>query len=261
PAIDPIREQLVMSLGMNLGPRRNLLDATPEHARQIRIEQPVLTASTFAVLTDKRLRPVILEALFHATGGADALESAVESLCNVAAAAARAGAELLILSDDGVNATWAPIPSLLAVSAVHHHLILERLRSSLSIVVRTAEARDVSQLALLIGYGASAVYPSLAFETLSDLVRHDMVSNETDVGHAHAAYIKAVNKGLLKIMSKMGISTLQSYCGAQTFEAVGLSRELMRRFFVGTTSRLGGTGRGFDVIADETLRRHARAYG
>src|SRR5207244_2272041 len=130
--------------------------------------------------------------------------------------------------------------------------------SSLSIVVRTAEARDVSQLALLIGYGASAVYPSLAFETLSDLVRHDMVSNETDVGHAHAAYIKAVNKGLLKIMSKMGISTLQSYCGAQTFEAVGLAREFVQRHFAGTTSRLGGAG--LEVIAEETLRRHARAY-
>jgi glutamate synthase domain-containing protein 2/glutamate synthase domain-containing protein 1/glutamate synthase domain-containing protein 3 len=259
PAIDPIREQLVMSLGMNLGPRRNLLDATPEHTRQIRLEQPVLTASTYAALTEPRLRPAILETLFRAAGGAAALESAIESLCAVAAAAARSGAELLILSDDGMDARWAAIPSLLAVSAVHHHLIRERLRSSVSIVVHTGEARDVTQIALLISYGASAVYPSLAFETITDLVRREDVPH-SDLEHAHAAYIKAVNKGLLKIMSKMGISTLQSYCGAQTFEAVGLSRELVQRHFAGTASRLGGVGGGLDVIADETCRRHARAY-
>jgi glutamate synthase (NADPH/NADH) large chain len=258
PAIDPIREQLVMSLGMNLGPRNNLLDATPEHARQIRVEQPVLTTATFAALTEPRLRPAILETVFRAAGGAAALTSAVESLCAVAAASARSGAELLILTDDSMDATWAPIPALLAVSAVHHHLIRERLRSSVSIVVHTGEARDVSQIALLISYGAGAVYPSLALETLTDLVRRDAVPRATDEAHAHAAYIKAVNKGLLKIMSKMGISTLQSYCGAQTFEAVGLSRELVQRHFTGTTSRLGGVG--LDVIADETLLRHGRAH-
>jgi glutamate synthase domain-containing protein 2/glutamate synthase domain-containing protein 1/glutamate synthase domain-containing protein 3 len=258
PAIDPIREQLVMSLGMNLGPRHNLLDATPEHARHIRLEQPVLTSETFAALTGPRLRAAIVDTLFRAKGGAAALEGAVESLCAVASASVRAGAELIILSDDGVDAKWAPIPALLAVSAVHHHLIRERLRSSVSIVVKTGEARDVSQIALLISYGASAVYPWLAFETLTDLVRRESVPH-SDSTHAHAAYIKAMNKGLLKIMSKMGISTLQSYCGAQTFEAVGLSRELVQRHFAGTSSRLGGVG--LDVIADETSRRHARAYG
>ncbi|MGH7711807.1 MAG: glutamate synthase large subunit, partial [Gemmatimonadaceae bacterium] len=258
PAIDPIREQLVMSLGMNLGPKRNLLDATPEHARQIRIEQPVLTAEQFAALADQRVPRTVLATLFRASDGVAGLTSALESLGASAAAAARSGAELLILSDDGVDPTWAPIPSLLAVSAVHHRLIRERLRSAVSIVVQTGEARDVSQIALLISYGASAVYPALAFETIADLVQCDAVPNEADPAHAQAAYIKAVNKGLLKIMSKMGISTLQSYCGAQTFEAVGLSHELVQRHFTGTPSRLGGVG--LDVITDETLRRHAQAY-
>ena len=259
PAIDPIREQLVMSLGMNLGRKRNLLDATPEHARQIRIEQPLLSAGEFAALSDSRLNATVLQLLFRASDGSTGLEHALDSLCTSAAAAAASGAELLILSDDGVDATWAAIPSLLAVSAVHHHLIRERLRSALSIVVQTGEARDVSQIALLISYGASAVYPELAFDTLTDLVRRDTIPNEADPVHARAAYIKAVNKGLLKIMSKMGISTLQSYCGAQTFEAIGLSRELVHRHFTGTPSRLGGVD--LDVIADETLRRHVQAYG
>ena len=259
PAIDPIREQLVMSLGMNLGRRRNLLDTTPEHARQIRIEQPVLNAGQFAALTDERLGAHVLPTLFRASDGGGAVERALESLGASAAVAARSGAELLILSDEGADATWAAIPSLLAVSAVHHHLIRERLRSAVSIIVRTGEARDVTQIALLISYGASAVYPALAFDTITDLVRHGALPNETDPAHARAVYVKAVNKGLLKIMSKMGISTLQSYCGAQTFEAVGLSQELVQRHFTGTPSPLGGVG--LDVIADETLTRHARAYG
>jgi len=258
PAIDPIREQLVMSLGVNLGRRRNLLDATPEHARQIRIDHPVLNHATFEALTTPRLRPAILDTVFVAAGGAAAMEAAVTSLCNVAAAAVRAGAELLILSDEAIDAAWAPIPSLLAVSAVHHHLMRERLRGRVSIVVRACEARDVSQIALLVSYGASAVYPSLAFETLTDLAQRDSGPQAADTTQAHAAYIKAVNKGLLKIMSKMGISTVQSYCGAQTFEAVGLSAGLVEQHFTGTSSRLGGVG--LDVIAHETLRRHARAY-
>jgi glutamate synthase domain-containing protein 2/glutamate synthase domain-containing protein 1/glutamate synthase domain-containing protein 3 len=258
PAIDPIREQLVMSLGMNVGPRRNLLDATPEHARHIRIEHPVLTAGTFAALREGSVRPTTLPALFRVAGGAAALENAVEALGAAAAAAARSGSELVVLSDAGIDATWAPIPSLLAVSAVHHHLIRERIRSRVSIVVHTDEARDVSQLALLISYGASAVYPSLAFDTVADLARRDAIPPADDPTHAHAAYIKALNKGLLKIMSKMGISTLQSYCGAQTFEAVGLSRDLVQRHFEGTSSRIDGVGLG--VIAAETLRRHAQAY-
>jgi glutamate synthase (NADPH/NADH) large chain len=257
PAIDPIREQLVMSLGINLGPRRNLLEPTPEHARHLRLAHPVLTAKTFAALGDPRLRPAMLQAVFVARGGGAALESAIESLCAVAAAAARAGAELLILSDEGVNVDWAPIPSLLAVSAVHHHLIRQRLRSRVSIVISTAEARDVSQIALLIGYGASAVHPSLAFDSITQLSQRDDLPRATNEEHAHADYVKAVNKGLLKIMSKMGISTVQSYCGAQTFEAVGLSRQLVERHFTGTSSKLGGVG--LDVIAAETLWRHARA--
>lgn len=258
PAIDPIREQLVMSLGMNLGPKLNLLDATPEHARQIRIEQPVLTAATFTALTESPLRPTMLPTLFRASEGAAAMESAIETLRASAAAAARSGSELLVLSDAGVDATWAPIPSLLAVSAVHHHLIRERIRSRVSLLVHTGEARDVSQFALLISYGASAVYPSLGFDTVIELAHRDSIPSEEDLKHAHAEYIKALNKGLLKIMSKMGISTLQSYCGAQTFEALGLSPDLVGRYFGGTSSRIGGVG--LDIIAEETLRRHAQAY-
>jgi glutamate synthase (NADPH) large chain len=259
PAIDPIREQLVMSLGINLGRRRNLLEATPEHARQIRLEHPVLNAETFEALTEARLRPAFLDAVFVATGGAAAMEDAVRSLGTVAVASVRSGAELLILSDEGVGPAWAPIPSLLAVSAVHHHLVRARLRSRVSIVVRACEARDVSQIALLVSYGASAVYPSLAFESITDLVRRENVPHVADPTQAHAAYIKAVNKGLLKIMSKMGISTVQSYCGAQTFEAVGLSAGLVEQHFGGTSTRLGGVD--LDVIAGETLRRHASAFG
>ncbi len=258
PAIDPIREQLVMSLGLNLGPTPNVLDAAPEAARQVRIDQPVLTHEMYGALVDQRpLQPVVLSTLFHATGGEAALERAVFGLCTAAATAVRFGAELLVLDDAGVNESWAAIPSLLAVSAVHQHLIRERLRSSASIVVRTGEARDVSQIALLIGFGASAVHPWLAFDSITDLVTRGLTT-DGDVAHAHAAYIKAVGKGLLKIMSKMGISTLQSYCGAQIFEAIGLARDLVERHFNGTAARLGGLG--LDVIAGESLARHTSAF-
>ena len=259
PAIDPIRESLVMSLGMNLGPRSNLLDATPEHARQLRIASPVLDAAGWDSLTNKQLRPAVLEMVFRAEGGTAALESALRALCECGAAAVRSGAGLLMLTDTATDADWAPIPSLLALSALHHHLIREGIRSRASIVVRTGEARDVSQVALLIGYGASAVHPWLAVEIIADLARRDAITGGNDAEPAQALYVKAVNKGLLKIMSKMGISTIQSYCGAQRFEALGLSHELVEQHFTGTASRLGGVG--LDVIADETLRRHARAYG
>ena len=260
PAIDPIREHLVMSLAVNLGPRHNLLETTPEHARLIRLEQPVLTDAVFAALmTQRALRVGVASAVFLARGGAARMSAALESLCATAVAAARCGAELLVISDDGIDADWAPIPALLAVSAVHHALIRERLRSGVSIVVETCEAREVSHLALLISYGASAVYPKGAFETIADLTRHDDLGAGVDAAQARANYVKAIGKGLLKIMSKMGIATLQSYCGAQTFEAVGLSREIVDRHFTGTISPLGGAGP--DAIAEETLRRHSDAFG
>ncbi|MGH7637841.1 MAG: glutamate synthase large subunit, partial [Gemmatimonadaceae bacterium] len=257
PAIDPIRERLVMSLGVRLGALPNLLDPTPE-LRHLRLEHPVLDSATFEALPVAGLRTAFLEGIFRAGAGAQALERAVEAMCASAAAAVRAGAELLVLSDAGADAEWAPIPSLLAVSAVHHHLIRARLRSRASIVVRTREARDVSQIALLISYGASAVYPELALETVADLVARRERPELTDASQAQAAYVNAVKKGLLKIMSKMGISTLSSYHGAQTFEAVGLSVATVQRYFSGTASRLGGIG--LREIAEETLSRHSRAW-
>ena len=258
PAIDPIREQLVMSLGVNLGPKGNLLDATPEHARQIRLSQPILTSAAFDALGSAPLRPAMLSAVFSVTGGPAGLSSAIETLCDSAAAAVRSGSALLILSDAAADSARAPIPSLLAVSAVNHHLIRERLRSRVSIVIETGEARDVSQMALLIGFGASAIYPSLALDTVTHLAGNGIVSTESDPAKARSLYVKALNKGLLKVMSKMGISTLQSYCGAQTFEAIGLSRDLVRRHFTGVSSRIDGPG--LEAIAADTLDRHERAF-
>ena len=275
PAIDPMREQLVMSLAMNLGPQGNLLEVGAEHARQIRISQPVLTESDVAALravTEPTLRAVTLSTVFDATAGASALEPALGALCRSAADSVREQqCGILILSDRAVDENGAPIPVALAVAAVHHHLIREGLRGRLSLVVETGEARELSHIALLISYGASAVHPYLALETVDSLAAPLSVVNQSSGPQAESSqqpagsssvavdhYIKAVGKGLLKIMSKMGISTLQSYCGAQLWEAVGLSSQLVERHFTGTPSRVGGIG--LELIAAETLRRHASAF-
>jgi glutamate synthase domain-containing protein 2/glutamate synthase domain-containing protein 1/glutamate synthase domain-containing protein 3 len=277
PAIDPMREQLVMSLAMNLGPQGNLLEVGAEHARQIRISQPVLTESDITALrsvTEPTLRTETLPAVFDATRGAEGLQPALDALCRAAAEAAGRGQPearcgILILSDRSVDETHAPIPAALAVSAVHHYLIRAGLRGRVSLVVETGEAREVSHIALLLSYGASAVHPYLALETVDALVRPSLVdesrqspaeSRQPPASSSHAVehYVKAVDKGLLKIMSKMGISTLQSYCGAQLWEAVGLSSDLVQKHFTGTPSRVGGIG--LELIAAETLRRHATAF-
>src|SRR6266566_2066245 len=263
PAIDPIREQLVMSLAMNLGPQGNLLEETAEHAKQLRITQPVLTEKAMAALrgvTDPTLHAVTLHALFPVAGGVDALELAVDELCHAAAEVVAAGCGVLVLSDREMSAGQASIPSGLAVSAVHHHLIREGLRWKVSIVAESGEAREVSHLALLIAYGASAVHPYVALETVAAIARPEAASSENKP-HGTAAqerYVKALGKGMLKIMSKMGISTLQSYCGAQLWEAVGLSGALVDGHFAGTPSRVDGIG--MDLIAEETLRRHKHAF-
>jgi len=251
PAIDPIREQLVMSLAMNLGPQRNLLEETDEHAKQIRIAQPVLTDGALSALrgvTDPELRAVTLPALFPVANGMVGLELAVDELCRAATHAVTAGCGILILSDRAVSADQAPIPAALMVAAVHNHLIREGLRWRVSIIAQTGEAREVSHLALLIAYGASAVHPYLALETVAAMPRPG----------GEERYVAALGKGLLKIMSKMGISTLHSYCGSQPWEAVGLNAALVDRHFAGTSSRVGGIG--LDLIAEETLRRHAQAF-
>jgi glutamate synthase domain-containing protein 2/glutamate synthase domain-containing protein 1/glutamate synthase domain-containing protein 3 len=261
PAIDPIREQLVMSLAMNLGPQRNLLDETVEHAKQIRIAQPVLTEHEMSALRgviDPELRAVTLSALFPVTDGSMGLVLAVNELCTAAAREVAAGCGILILSDRGMSADWAPIPSALMVAAVHHHLIRERLRWHVSLIAETGEAREVSHVALLLAYGASAVHPYLALETVAALARPEAAGDKPHGEAAKERYVKALGKGLLKIMSKMGISTLQSYCGAQGWEAVGLDAALVDRHFAGTPSRVGGIG--MDLIAEETLRRHAQAF-
>jgi glutamate synthase domain-containing protein 2/glutamate synthase domain-containing protein 1/glutamate synthase domain-containing protein 3 len=292
PAIDPIREQLVMSLAMNLGPQANLLEETAEHARQIRIAQPVLTEDSIAALrsvTELELRATSIPTVFPVGHGEQGLEAAVRELCVSASRAVHQGAGILILSDRIVDADNAPIPAALAVAAVHHHLIRKGLRWRVSLISETGEAREVSHIALLIAYGASAVHPYLALETVSRLAASQSSelpgvqptaaswpsgkspqppagpppaarrSFSFAVNESQAHYIKAVGKGLLKIMSKMGISTLQSYCGAQLWEAVGLSKALIDRHFTGTPSRVGGIG--MDLIAEETLRRHRAAFG
>ncbi|MGZ3437725.1 MAG: glutamate synthase large subunit, partial [Gemmatimonadaceae bacterium] len=261
PAIDPIREQLVMSLAMNLGPQGNLLEETAEHAKQIRITQPVLSEPAMDALrgvTDPTLRAITLPALFPVAGGVDALAIAVDELCRAASKAVAAGYGVLILSDRETSALYAPIPAPLAMSAVHHHLIREGFRWRVSLVAETGEAREVSHVALLVAYGASAVHPYLALETVASLARPEAAGDKPHGVAAQERYIKAIGKGLLKVMSKMGISTLQSYCGAQLWEAVGLSELLVERHFAGTPSRVGGID--MDLIAEETLRRHRFAF-
>ena len=261
PAIDPIREQLVMSLAMNLGPQCNLLEETAEHAKQLRIGQPVLTEQAMCALrgvTDPTLRAITLSALFPSADGNGGLELAVDALCRAATRAITDGCGILVLSDRGMGADHAPIPSPLAVSAVHHHLIRGGLRWRVSLIAETGEAREVSHLALLIAYGASAVHPYLALETVAAIARPEATGDKPHGAGAQERYTKALGKGLLKIMSKMGISTLQSYCGAQLWEAVGLSAALVDRHFAGTPSRVGGIG--MELIAGETLRRHTQAF-
>jgi glutamate synthase (NADPH/NADH) large chain len=262
PPIDPIREQLVMSLVTNIGPKANLLSETPESCRRIRISQPILTNADLEkirTIADGYFKTKTLSMLFPVAKGSKGLAGAVEELCRQASEAIREGYKFVILSDRGMNTEWAPIPSLLGISAVHHHLIRECTRTEVGLIVESGEARDVHHFACLIGYGVGSINPYLAFETMTDLVREAYLPEGIDEATAYAKYIKAINKGLLKIFSKMGISTVQSYCGAQIFEAIGLNHDLIDRYFTGTPSRIGGIG--IEELAEETLRRHSVAYG
>jgi glutamate synthase domain-containing protein 2/glutamate synthase domain-containing protein 1/glutamate synthase domain-containing protein 3 len=263
PPIDPIREQLVMSLSVNIGPRTNVLGERPEHARHVRVKSPILTNVALEKIramgkADPRFKCKTLRTVFPAAGGARAFHLALEALCRKASQAVHEGHTLIVLSDRGVSADWAPLPSLLATAAVHHHLVREGLRTEVGIIVESGEAREVSQFALLIGYGAGTVNPYLAFETLGSLVRDRQLPDSVDEAAAESKFIKAVEKGLLKVISKMGISTIQSYCGAQVFEAIGLGPRLVERYFTGTASRLGGIE--VAQLAEETLRRHTSAF-
>ena len=261
PPIDPIREQLVMSLVTNIGPKPNVMDETPEACRRIKVQQPILTNADLQKIReieDPHFRSKTLNMLFRVAEGAAGLGAAVEVLCREASQAIKDGYKFLILSDRGVNEDWAPIPSLLGIAAVHHHLVRECTRTEVGLILETGEPRDVHQFACLIGYGAGTINPYLVFETLVDLERDGYLPEGLDAGTAESKFIKAINKGLLKIFSKMGISTVQSYCGAQIFEAVGLNSALVDRYFTGTSSRVEGVG--ILEVGEETLRRHAVAY-
>ncbi|TFD89126.1 glutamate synthase large subunit [Cryobacterium serini] len=262
PPLDSIREEVVTSLKLALGPERNLLSAGPEHARQVILDFPVIDNDELAKI--QHIDPAIgsrttttIRGLYRVEEGPDALSKRLAAICVEVDHAIEAGALFIVLSDRDSNKDLAPIPSLLMIAAVHHHLIRTENRMKVGIVVEAGDVREVHHVALLIGYGASAVNPYLAMETCEDLVRSGIITNVTPE-KAVRNVIKALGKGVLKIMSKMGISTVSSYAGAQAFEAVGLAQSFVDQYFTGTTSKLGGVG--IDVIGVENLARHASAY-
>jgi glutamate synthase (NADPH) large chain len=262
PPLDSIREEVVTSMRLGLGPERNLLTATPQHARQVVLDFPVIDNDELAKIQHIDPRPgsrltSVIKGLYRPDAGEKALEERLAEMCVEVDQAIEDGAAFIVLSDRDSNKDFAPIPSLLMVSAVHHHLIRTERRMRVGIVVEAGDVREVHHVALLLGYGASAVNPYLAMESVEELVHAGMISGIT-VEKAVKNLIKALGKGVLKIMSKMGISTVGSYAGAQAFEAVGLSQELVDTYFTGTVSKLGGIG--IDVIAAENLARHRRAY-
>ncbi len=264
PAIDPIREELVMSLTSYIGTERNILAETPEHCHTLKLPHPILTNRDLAKLRrvgQGDFLAATLSTVFRVGGGAEHLQRALDALCRSASLAIRDGCTLLILSDRGLDEEYAPIPSLLALTAVHNHLVRERTRTQVALIIESGEPREVMHFALLIGYGASAINPYLAIETLEHAAQQGrLVSSTGPVSFETALknFKKSVNKGLLKVFSKMGISTLQSYRGAQAFEAIGLSSALVERYFTGTASRIEGVG--LEVLAREAQMKHAHAF-
>jgi glutamate synthase (NADPH) large chain len=261
PPIDPIREEMVMSLFSYIGAERNILDEAPENCHMLKLAHPLLTNRELEKLrrvSTRDLLAITLPALFRVKDGVDGLKRALDDICQRASLAVNAGYTLLILSDRGVNKDYAPIPALLALAAVHNLLVREETRTRVALITESGEPREVMHFALLSGYGASAINPYLALETVENLAwRAELpegVAPELAVKH----YIKSVNKGLLKTFSKMGISTLQSYQGAQVFEAIGLSKQLVDEYFAGTASRIEGIG--LEVIAREAQLKHEYAF-
>jgi glutamate synthase (NADPH) large chain len=260
PPIDPIREELVMTLSGYLGSlQQNLLETSPDHVKMVRFRNPVISNTIFQIVKNLRYKGFSAANLmlhFDATRGAQGLEEAVEQLCIDAEKAVDEGKNYIILSDRGISENIAPIPSLMAVSAVHHYLINKRKRMQIDIVVESAEPREVMHFALLFGYGASIINPYMSLAVIDKMVKDKAI--QLDYQKAEANYVTAVNKGILKIMSKMGISTLRSYRSSQIFEAVGIHPDVINKYFKGTTSRIGGIG--MHEIAEEVLIPHRKAY-
>jgi glutamate synthase (ferredoxin) len=256
PPVDGIREELVMSADTCVGPEANMLEPSPECARQIRLSSPILTNEELEKLrllgdSDSHwgrsgFKSLTLPIVYAAAADGKGLATALDNICEQSSAAIKAGYDLIILSDRNIDAETAPIPALLATGAVHHHLIREGTRTQVGLIVESGEPREVHHFALLLGYGAAAINPYLVFETLHD--KQTALRN----------YVHAINKGIIKVISKMGISTTQGYCGAQIFEATGLHQDLVDRYFTWTPSRIGGAN--LDVIAEEVQRRHAAAF-
>jgi len=263
PAIDPLREGLVMSLMGFTGKRQNLLDESPQHCRQLKLPHPILTNEDLERLRSVRrddFRVVTIPALFDADAPdpGEALRRGISILVASAESAVKDGAALVVISDRDISETKAPIPSLLAVAAVHHGMLNHGLRHEAGLIVESGEPREVMHFCLLCGYGANAVNPYMAFESLDELNREGTLRKGMERVQIADNYIAAIKKGILKTMSKMGISTLRSYHGAQLFEAIGLDAEMVARYFTGTSSRIGGVG--LKELAEETLGRHRAAF-
>jgi glutamate synthase (ferredoxin) len=260
PPVDCIREELIFSTETTIGTERNLLAPTAESCQLIELKSPILTNEEFAKLKHVALpafRSVTLPILFPVADGERGLERAMDDLCDAASRAIRDGANIIVLSDRGVDKRQAPIPALLAVAGVHHHLIRQGTRTRAGLVLESGEPREVHHFSLLLGYGCGAINPYLAFETLDDMIRQGLLpglDHKTAVKH----FVKAAVKGVVKVISKMGISTIQSYRGAQIFEALGLNNEVIDKYFTWTPSRVGGVG--LDVLAREVLLRHQHAF-
>ncbi|HEY0764450.1 MAG TPA: glutamate synthase large subunit [Pyrinomonadaceae bacterium] len=267
PPVDAIREELVMSADTCVGPEVNMLEPSPECARQIRLSSPILTNEELEKLrlfgdSDSHwgrsgFKSLTIPIVYSVVGGGDGLATALDNICEQSSKAIEGGYDLIILSDRNIDAEMAPIPALLAVGAVHHHLIREGTRTHVGLIVESGEPREVHHFALLLGYGAAAINPYLAFETLHESIRKDLLP-ETDEQTAVHNYVHAINKGIIKVISKMGISTTQGYCGAQIFEAIGLDQDLIDKYFTWTPSRIGGAN--LEVIAEEERRRHSAAF-
>ncbi len=263
PPVDAIREEIIMAVDTAIGPEGNLLEPGPESCRQIELPTPVLTNEELEKLRNldgggasHGFKAITLPMLFKVNDGGAGLRKAIEDLRNRSSEAIEEGHNIIVLSDRGHDQQDAPIPALLAIAAVQHHLLREGTRTQVGLVLETGEPREVHHFALLIGYGASAVNPYLAFETIHDQVSQGLIPGPA--AKAEQKFIKAVNKGIVKVISKMGISTIQSYHGAQVFEAIGLNQDFIDEYFTWTASRIGGVG--IDVVAREVKSRHYRAY-